>query len=46
MEHEEAGNTDYTIEVFPKADHGVRVDDDYADGYLDFMTSWLVDRLF
>ena len=43
---EEAGNTDYTIKVFPKADHGVRVNDDFAEGYLDFMTSWLVDRLF
>lgn len=42
---EEAVNTDYTIRVFPKADHAVRVGDDYADGYLDFMTSWLVDRL-
>ena len=43
---EEAGNTDYTIKVFPKANHGVRVGDAYAEGYLDFMTSWLVERLF
>ena len=43
---EEAGNADYTIKVFPKANHGVRVGDDYAEGYLEFMTSWLVERLF
>ena len=43
---EEAGNVDYTIKVFPKANHGVRVGDDYAEGYLDFMTSWMVERLF
>ena len=43
---EEAGNTDYTIKVFPEADHGVRVDDELAEGYLDFMTFWLVDRLY
>ena len=43
---EEAGNLDYTIKVFPKANHGVRVGDAYADAYLDFMTSWLVERLF
>lgn len=42
---EEAGNADYTIKVFPKANHGVRVGDAYAEGYLDFMTSWLVERL-
>ena len=43
---EEAGNADYTIKVFPKANHGVRVGDDYAEGYLEFMTSWLAERLF
>lgn len=43
---DEAGNSDYTIKVFPKANHGVRVGDAYAEGYLDFMTSWLVKRLF
>ena len=43
---DEAGNSDYTIKVFPKANHGVRVCDDYAEGYLDFMTSWLKERLF
>ena len=43
---EEAGNADYTIKVFPKANHGVRVGDDFAESYLDFMTSWLVERLF
>ena len=43
---DEAGNSDYTIKVFPKANHGVRVGDDFAEGYLDFMTSWLMERLF
>ena len=43
---EKAGNSDYTIKVFPKASHAVMVDDNYAEGYLEFMTSWLVDRLF
>ena len=43
---DEARNSDYTIKVFPKANHGVRVCDDYAEGYLDFMTSWLKERLF
>ena len=43
---DEAGNSDYTIKVYPKANHGVRVGDDYAEGYLEFMTSWLVKRLF
>lgn len=43
---DEAGNSDYTIKVFPKANHGVRVGDDFAEGYLEFMTSWLVERLF
>ena len=43
---EEVGNADYTIKVFPEANHGVRVDGELAEGYLDFMTSWLVDRLY
>jgi pimeloyl-ACP methyl ester carboxylesterase len=43
---DEAGNSDYTIKVFSKANHGVRVGDDYAEGYLDFMISWLRERLF
>ena len=41
----EAGNKDYTIKVFPEADHGIMVDDEYADGYLDTMTGWLLERL-
>lgn len=42
---DKAGNTDYTIKVFPGANHGVRVDDEYAEGYLDTMTGWLLERL-
>ena len=40
-----AGNKDYTIRVFPGANHGVMVDDEFAEGYLDAMTDWLQERL-
>ena len=40
-----AGNKDYTIKVFPGANHIVMVDDEYAEGYLDTMTGWLLERL-
>ena len=40
-----AGNKDYTIKVFPAANHRVMVDDEYAEGYFDTMTGWLLERL-
>jgi pimeloyl-ACP methyl ester carboxylesterase len=45
-----AGNKDYTIKVFPKADHALLVwpkpDDHFhwpvlADGYMDTITNWI-----
>ncbi len=40
-----AGNKDYTIKVFPGADHGLGVDGEHADRYLDTMTDWLLERV-
>lgn len=40
-----AGNEDYTIKVFPGADHFVMIGEEYAEGYLDTMTGWLQERL-
>ena len=41
-----AGNKDYTIKLFPRANHRIMVDNGYAEGYLEAMTDWLVERLF
>ena len=40
-----AGNEDFTIKVFPGADHGLGVDGEHAEGYLDAMTDWLLERV-
>ncbi|HKC66407.1 MAG TPA: alpha/beta fold hydrolase [Pyrinomonadaceae bacterium] len=45
-----ARNKDYTIKVFPKADHSIMVVSEQgrprlAPGYLDFMTEWLLKRV-
>ncbi len=37
----EAGNQSLTIEVFPNANHSIRVDGKYATGYFDLMLTWL-----
>jgi pimeloyl-ACP methyl ester carboxylesterase len=40
----ESGRSDFTIKTFPKADHGIRVDGDFAPGYLETMRTWLKSR--
>ena len=40
-----AGNKDYTIMMFAGANHRIMVDGEFADGYLDTMTDWLLERL-
>lgn len=36
-----AGNKDLTVEVFPGADHQIRIDQEAAPGYYTTMTEWL-----
>jgi len=47
------GNKDYTIKIFPKANHGIRLGGHhgggngwpwFADGYLETLSSWLVEH--
>ena len=40
-----AGNNDYTIKIFSGANHILMVGDEYAEGYFDTMTTWLLERL-
>jgi dienelactone hydrolase len=48
-----AGNTDYTVRIVPRADHGLFVstggeswlDERPADGWMKDMTAWVVDRV-
>ena len=40
-----AGNKDYTIKMFSGANHRIMVGDEYAEGYLETMTNWLLERL-
>jgi len=37
----EAGNKAFTIKVFPKASHTIRVGETFAPGYFDLMVDWL-----
>jgi len=37
----EARNKSVTIKVFPKADHGIKVDNVYAPGYFETINEWL-----
>ena len=43
------GNKDFTIKIFPKANHSIMVSEQgrqrLAPGYLDFMTDWLLKRV-
>ena len=47
---QEAGHQNYTIRVFPGADHAIRVRDEAADklvfapGYLDTVTAWMLEQ--
>ncbi len=38
---QEAGNEDVTIELFPDADHGIQVNNDFAPGYFETINNWL-----
>ncbi len=45
-----AGNKDFTLKVFPKADHSILVPSGsgrpvLAPGFLDFITDWLLKRV-
>ena len=43
---ERSENTDFTLRVFPEADHGMRLPDgSMAPGYLEAMTDWLSHRV-
>jgi pimeloyl-ACP methyl ester carboxylesterase len=37
-----AKNDDVTIRVFPGADHRILIDDDFAPGYFQTLTGWIV----
>jgi uncharacterized protein len=39
----EAGNEALTVEIFPNANHTIRVGEKFADGYFDVMVNWLSD---
>ena len=36
---------DATVVVFPDADHRIRIDGEFAPGYLDLLGSWVERRL-
>lgn len=36
-----AGNHSLTIEIFPNANHSIRVDGEFATGYFDLLLTWL-----
>lgn len=38
----EAGNEDFTIKVFPNADHTIKIDGEPAPGYYETITGWLL----
>jgi pimeloyl-ACP methyl ester carboxylesterase len=38
------GNRDFTIKVFPGADHGIRVGGEFAPSYLELMSEWILER--
>ncbi len=42
-----AGNRDFTIRIFPGADHGIGVGQppSFAPGYIDTMTDWMLERV-
>jgi len=42
----QAGNQSFTIKVFPKASHTIKVSEDFAPGYFSMMNSWLSDLPF
>ncbi len=42
---DEANNSAVTIQVFPGADHGIHVDDEFAPGYFDAINTWLSDLI-
>lgn len=37
----EAGNAAFTIKVFPRASHTIRIGETFASGYFDLMRNWL-----
>lgn len=46
----EAGNRDYTVRVFPRADHSLEVRQEngrmvWAEGFLDLLTNWTLQRV-
>lgn len=51
QELREAGNRDYTVRVFPGADHDLEVGQpgdgkiDWAEGFLELLTSWTLQRV-
>ncbi|MDP9352282.1 MAG: alpha/beta fold hydrolase [Chloroflexota bacterium] len=38
------GNHDFTVKVFRGADHGIKVDGEFALGYLELMSEWILER--
>ena len=48
----QAGNLDYTLKVFPNADHGLRPppeertsEGEFISGYLETITGWVLERV-